>query len=136
MKSVFSILLCLLFFLAACNSDTSISKNSYLKKFRSFVAEVEQNYASYNEEDWDKSDEAFNIFSKIDYESHKDKLTESEKEEVNNLIGKYNGLKLKGKSRIFINEMDETIEETTERVKGFIEAVTEGDTLEHSSAIE
>ncbi len=132
MKPVLSILLCLLIFLTGCNSDTTVSKNAFLKKFRSFVEEVEQNYASYTEEDWDECDETFNTQSKIDYEKHKDKLTESEKKEVNNLIGRYNGYRLKGKSRIFIDDMDETIEEAKERAKGLIEAISESDTTEIS----
>ena len=132
MKQIVYLLLCLVFIVNSCNSDQSLSKKRYLKKFQSFIEAVEQDYPSFEKENWDKSDETFNELSKVDYKRFEVNLTEDENDEINRLIGKYNGFKFKGKSKIFIQEMDEKIEDATDRVNGFIEAITERDTLNNS----
>ena len=117
--------------LICCTSTPSLSKSGFMKNFRTFVAEVESEYKSFTDEDWEKKDVIFNRLSKVDFPKFKDQLTEDEIKEINNLIGQYNGLKFKAKSKEFIENVDEHIEEATEKVKGFLDALTSDDSTEN-----
>src|SRR5690606_5513918 len=76
-------------------SCESMKQDQYIESFASFVSEIEKNYTTYKQEDWDKAYEKYEFYTTIEYEKHKDKLAEAQKSEINKLIGRYNGIKIK-----------------------------------------
>ena len=95
------------------------SKDSYILKFEEFVTDVELNYKSYSEADWKLKDEEFKKLSEIQFEEQKNKMTPEEISKVNQLIGKYNGLKIASG----INEIKDKIKDGIDQAKGLLKEI-------------
>jgi hypothetical protein len=63
-----TVMLCL----AACSPT---SKESYMEKFGAFIAEVSDNYKTYDDKAWEKQTEKYSKFSGEWYDKFKDKFT-------------------------------------------------------------
>ncbi len=110
-------------FLYRCDQKPVMTKFSYIEKFEVFINEIGENYKQYTLDDWMNSDSAFVIYSKVYYEKFKDTFEPDELDNVNRLVGKYEGYKMKGKSKIYIEKVIEKVDETIEKTKGFKEAL-------------
>jgi hypothetical protein len=120
MKRVFIILeLLAVLCLTSC---TNYSKEGYMDSFSQFVSEVEQKAPNYVDQDWADADTTFRQYAQTDYQLFKDQLTDSERENLNKLIGKYEALRLKKEAKDF----KEDVKDAVNQVKGFFESL-EGD---------
>ncbi|MBN1184240.1 MAG: hypothetical protein JXB49_18265 [Bacteroidales bacterium] len=117
--------------------STPASKESYLKKFESFINEVEIEYHEYNGEDWDKADKKYQRFSENWYDKFKEDLTTSEKLTVMGFESRYylykaaysakdyfdsyleeDYIKLREKVRYYIeNDLDDDLNSLIEKAK-------------------
>jgi len=61
--------------LVAANCSTPMSKESYLKKFDSFISEISENHKTYGENEWQKMTEKYEKFSGEWYDKFKDDFT-------------------------------------------------------------
>jgi hypothetical protein len=77
------------------NGCISVQKKSYIDNFETFVSDVEANYKTYSEKDWEEADLKYENFTEVDYKKYNNSLTESENSHLNTLIGKYEAIKLK-----------------------------------------
>ena len=82
--------------LTSCNEDM---KENYVSDFTSFVKGIEDQYATFDQVDWDKAEKRFDLYSKVKYKKYKKTLSEAQNEEINNLIGKYQALRIKSSIR-------------------------------------
>ncbi len=110
-------------FLYRCDHKPVMTKFSYIEKFETFINEVGENYKQYTIDDWMYSDSVFVKYSEVYYEKFKDTFEPEEQDNVNRLVGKYEGYKMKGKSKIYMEKVIEKVDETIEKTKGFKEAL-------------
>jgi len=98
-------------------------KKSALNGFGSFVDNISKEYEGYTEEDWNKADLKYEEYcSKFDGEYNKI-LTESEKDQISNLKGKYKGYKLKYNAKNALNNVKDVLNDVGNQVGGFIDAL-------------
>ena len=79
---------------------------SVLKKSLNTKTEITQN-------DWEKSDLKFEAF-KADFELKKDNLTQEERDKANELIGRYQGLRIKQ----WANDLKQEMSDYTKQLEG------------------
>lgn len=111
----------ILFIFASCTN--TLNKKAYLRNFHSFVDDVEVEYRNYDHDDWKQVDSVFYLYSETYYQTHKDKLSSNEKDGIDQLIGMYNGYRMKGKIYLYKDDIKEQVEKTINRVKGFSDAL-------------
>ncbi len=95
------------------SSCTSIQKKSFVNSFNSFVSDVEANYKSYNEKEWEEADLKFENLIKVEYVKYQSSLTDAENSQINTLIGKYQAIKLKSSLLGIKNQFQDIIEQGT-----------------------
>ncbi|MDR0874445.1 MAG: hypothetical protein LBN27_13440 [Prevotellaceae bacterium] len=115
-KTLFVILTA--FLTCACSQ---YSKTAYLKNFESFVADVEQNYQQFTEQDWQKKDAEFEEYSEKYYKKHKRDLTDAEKKKIGKLHARYLIAKSKGLGGNFLDDVKDGIN----YINGFFDELTE-----------
>ncbi len=85
------------------------------------AADVEQNYQDYTDEDWELSQDEYELLLQ-EYEENYQNYTKEEKDAINRAIGRYNGLLIKEG----IKEAETVLKEFGERlpslIDGFISA--------------
>ncbi len=118
LKTIFICLFILLFF---CGCSALYTKDNYISDFKAFVDKVEKNYEGYKETDWVAIEKTYQKFAVEDYETYKEKLTETDKNAIGKLKGAYNMIKLKKEAKnIFENTKD-----IVDQAAGFIEGSAE-----------
>jgi hypothetical protein len=110
-KSVFFYILLLLLG-SGCNKN-----EAYIKDLGKFVSDVEMNYKNYSKEDWLKKDKEFTELSDTRFTEIKEKLSPEERSLANDLIGKYNALKVKKEIVDFRNGIKDLLEQGKAAVK-------------------
>ncbi len=95
------------------NACTSIQKKSFINSFDTFVSDVETNYKTYNEKDWEEADMTYKNLMDVDYVKYQTYLTDAENSHVNTLIGKYQALKLKSSLFGIKNQLQNVIQQGT-----------------------
>jgi len=95
------------------NSCTSIQKKSFISSFDTFISDVETNYKTYKEEDWEEADLIYKNLIDVDYVKYQTSLTDAENSHVNTLIGKYQALKLKSSLFGIKNQLQNVIQQGT-----------------------
>lgn len=117
---LFMRLTCALLLLISVSSCT-VTKESYLKKFDSFVEHVKEESPKYDETDWEKAEEKFSQLSGPDYKKFEQALTAQEKLKVAKLIGQYRGLQIKSGFKF----LKENIEDAIKGTNNFIDSLKE-----------
>lgn len=100
------------------------SKDSYISNFDSFVTRTSANYKGYDEKAWVNADTTFVHFQNRDYQKWESKLTPQESARVNELIGKYQALKIKAG----INQFNSGINGLLHQADSFIKELTSDST--------
>jgi len=77
------------------------------------VSDVEANYKSYNEKEWEEADLKFENLIKVEYVKYQSSLTDAENSQINTLIGKYQAIKLKSSLLGIKNQFQDIIEQGT-----------------------
>lgn len=93
------------------------------ERIDAFVDDVEMNYASYTEEDWQVADLKYNQF-KVEFAKKYDKLTQPEKDIVNQSFGRYDAIIAKDKVEDVVDDIKSTVKDAGEWIKGVVEGVT------------
>ena len=75
--------------IAAVSCTAPSSKESYLRKFDSFVSEVAENYGAYSDKDWQKKTVKFEKFSGVWYDKFKDDFSLQEIVKITSYKAKY-----------------------------------------------
>ena len=111
MNSFRAIIICILTLIAftCCSSTLSSRMNEY-------VTEVEATCQNWTEEDWELSQEEYAKLLE-EYELNYDSYTQEEKDAINKVIGRYNGLLIKQG----IEEAGSVLKEFGERLPSLIE---------------
>ena len=87
--------LLVVFVVLLMNACTSLQKKSFISSFDTFISDVETNYKTYKEKDWEEADLKYKNLMEGDYVKYQTYLTDAENSHVNTLIGKYQAMKLK-----------------------------------------
>ena len=95
--------------IAAVNCTAPSSKESYLKKFDSFVSEVAENYRTYSDKDWQKKTVKFEKFSGVWYDKFKDEFTLQESLKITSYKAKYHYYSNIGRAASTFKEMIDTL---------------------------
>lgn len=117
----------ILLFVVLLGSCAPQSKESYLERYKEFIADVSQNYETYSETDWEESLEQYESFSGEWYRMFKDDLTWKEQVLVGKYEIQYNLLKVKEGSFGFITTF---LKDDYEKLKSQVEYYYENDMAE------
>ena len=101
-------------------SCTAISSKKNLNNLESIVTRAENNYKTYSEEDWVKSDKNFDEVSTKILSNNSD-YSKEQLDKTHLLIGKYEGLKMKGGLNIF----KETLKGLGKQIEGAVDVLTD-----------
>lgn len=112
MKSLIVLLLAVLSFAPSQN---------LVDKFEKFVSEVEANYETYDEADWEKANEKHAKFKAVFKEKY-DSLSEEEREAMNKGFGRYDVVVTKVK----VKEATNTAKRFLKDAGGYVEGLVEG----------
>ena len=105
--------LVVVFVVLLMNACTSIQKKSFISSFDTFISDVETNYKSYKEKDWEEADLTYKTLMDVDYVKYQTYLTDAENSHINSLIGKYQALKLKSSFLGIKNQLQNVIQQGT-----------------------
>lgn len=117
--------LVIVFALMLINSCTSLQKKSFISNFESFVADVETNYKTYKEKDWEEAELRYKNLIDVDYVKYQTSFTDEENKHVNTLIGKYQALKVKSS----INGFKKGLNDIMEQVGAAVDEIASDTTL-------
>lgn len=113
--------LCFALFVTSCDGISGSSRN--VKKLENIVEKVDKNYQKYTDKDWAQTDVKIEQITN-DIEKNPENYSPEKIEKINNMIGKYQALKLKkGLNSIqdalknFGQQMDGAIKEITDTTK-------------------
>ncbi len=84
-----------------------------------YVAGVEANYENWTEEDWQLSQQEYELLLQ-EYEANYDQLTQEERDAINKAIGRYNGLLVKEGLEEFGTSLKELGEQIPSLLEGFM----------------
>ena len=118
MKKVYYIIsLLALFFMTSCSSPLNT-------RFENYVNQVESDCKYWTEEDWELSQEEYNLLLQ-EYEENYSTLSQEEKDAINKEIGRYNGLLFKQGIKEATNALQEFGEQIPSLIEGFMSAFDE-----------
>ena len=95
-------------------------KTRDVNRLEKTVKETEKNYKSYSEEEWSKIDHEIDSLS-LKINSDKEGFTQEQLEKANNLIGKYQALKIKSG----LNSLKGTLKNWGQQVEGAIKELSD-----------
>ena len=84
-----------IFLLVVCSCEVLMTKESYLKRYDTFITEVSKNYKTFNDKDWAKAIKKYEKFSGKWHEKFKDDFTIKEKITLASYKVKFNFYALK-----------------------------------------
>lgn len=120
MKKMFLVGVIALFFVACAETNAS-----RIEKLDSFVTNVEQQSASYDETEWQVANQTFESLVQ-EVELNYDQMTPEQQQAALKAIGRYYGMQ----TRLGIERAAESVQDAIERLpallEGFTEAFTEG----------
>ena len=108
----------ILFSLFSCKNMT---KESYISNYESFVNKVELNYENFSLNDWSEKDSLFEIYSINLFNEYESQLTSEERNKINNLTGKYTGLRVSNLGK----DIFKSIEDFGSQFESMLETISE-----------
>ena len=108
----------ILFSLFSCKN---MNKESYISNYELFVNKVELNSENYTLNDWSKNDSLFEIYSVNLFNEYESQLTSEERDKINNLTGKYTGLRISN----FGKDIYKSIEDFGAQFESMLETISE-----------
>jgi Skp family chaperone for outer membrane proteins len=116
MANVF--ILGLVLFVTSCDGISASSRN--VKKLENIVEKVDKNYKKYTDKDWEQTDAKIEQISN-DIEQHPEDYSPETMEKINNMIGKYQALKLKKG----LNSFQDALKNFGQQMEGAIKEITD-----------
>jgi hypothetical protein len=108
----------LVLFVTSCDGISASSRN--VKKLENIVEKVDKNYKKYTDKDWEQTDAKIEQISN-DIEQHPEDYSPETMEKMNNLIGKYQALKLKKG----LNSIQDALKNFGQQMEGAIKEITD-----------
>jgi hypothetical protein len=108
-------------FLTSCKFYT---KKTYISKLDTFIIETNNNYKNYTNHDWNEADSLYNNLQ-ADYKEIRSELTDDESTRINNLLGKYQAIKLKSE----VINIKTDLNNMMQQANSFIKEITSDTTL-------
>jgi hypothetical protein len=108
---------CLILTLIVLVSCTKDEKKEYITNLDSFVTETTENYKDFDDDDWEKADDAFLKLRNDEYPKYKQELTPEESKRINELIGKYAALRVKDGILDFKSSVNDLMQQADSFVK-------------------
>lgn len=87
-----------------CSCATGYSKTSYISSLEKFVDKVENDWKSYDEDDWTNADEKMEVFEEK-YDKYSEDLTDEEKKDVVLLIARYKLVRAKATGNTWLKDI-------------------------------
>lgn len=119
MKNVFLAIIATLLF-ASCSP---MNKESYFKKFASFVEETSLHYKEYTQADWERVDQKYEKFTGEWYDKFENEISISENLKISKYIVKYTYYRAYAEGKGFLDEIVDSID--IDKTKQEIDNVTE-----------
>ena len=95
--------------LSSCNNG---SKENFIENFRTFMAQVDSGSKNYTNAEWQTADEQFTDFKENQYPVWEDLMTPIEKDNVNEMIGKYRSLEVKRSVQEAKSQVKDVLDQT------------------------
>jgi len=108
----------LVLFVTSCDGISASSQN--VKKLENIVEKVDKNYKKYTDKDWEQTDAKIEQISN-DIEQHPEDYSPETMEKINNMIGKYQALKLKKG----LNSIQDALKNFGQQMEGAIKEITD-----------
>jgi hypothetical protein len=105
-------------FVTSCDGISASSRN--VKKLENIVEKVDKNYNKYTEKDWEQTDAKIEQISN-DIEQNPEDYSPEKIEKINNMIGKYQALKLKKG----LNSFQDALKNFGQQMEGAIKEITD-----------
>lgn len=97
------------------------SKENYLQNFTDFISEIENNYKTYTEEDWNTKEIEYKKLISEKYDQIQSQLTDEDQQTIGKLKARYFKIVLKSG----LEQLEEDIKEGAKQLEGFIEEMTD-----------
>lgn len=108
-------------FVTSCDQVPPLNKKMYMERFEKFLQEVEKKGEELKKDQWEEKDKKFRKYSEVYFERFKDELSTEEKDKINQLRGKYVGLKARYTTKKQFNVFKKKLQNTIDQMKGAIE---------------
>ncbi len=108
----------LVLFVTSCDGISASSRN--VKKLENIVEKADKNYKKYTDKDWEQTDAKIEQISN-DIEQHPEDYSPETMEKINNMIGKYQALKLKKG----LNSIQDALKNFGQQMEGAIKEITD-----------
>ncbi len=108
----------LVLFVTSCDGISASGRN--VKKLENIVEKVDKNYKKYTDKDWEQTDAKIEQISN-DIEQHPEDYSPETMEKINNMIGKYQALKLKKG----LNSIQDALKNFGQQMEGAIKEITD-----------
>ncbi len=105
-------------FVTSCDGISASSRN--LKKLENIVEKVDKNYNKYTEKDWEQTDAKIEQIT-FEIEQNREDYSPETMEKINNMIGKYQALKLKKG----LNSFQDALKNFGQQMEGAIKEITD-----------
>lgn len=99
------------------------SKDSYLKDFENFIAEVEENHVNYTDDDWTKKNQEYQTFINDYYAKFETEFTSEDQKVIGNLKSKYQIIRIKTKTKKLIDQTSDGINQLEGAIEGVIQEI-------------
>jgi hypothetical protein len=103
--------------LVSCKSSPVFTKDQYFNKFETFIVTTEDNYMTYDDDAWKKSNEKFKELSETNYSRFEKEMTADEKLKIDRMIGRYYSYIAKYQA----GKVQEKLKKVINQAEGFID---------------
>ena len=97
-------------------------KFSIVDRVNDFVNEVEANYSTYSDVDWQVATQKYDEF-KVEFAKKYDRLSQAERDLINQAFGRYDAVVAKDKVEDVVNGLKNTVKDAGEWLKGVVDGV-------------
>lgn len=98
-----------------------MTKESYILNYETFVNDIELKSEDFSTNDWSKNDSLFELYSSQLFNEYESQLTAEERDKINNLTGKYTGLRISN----FGKDIYKSIEDFGSQFESMLETISE-----------
>ena len=97
-------------------------KFAIVDRVNDFVNEVEANYSTYSDVDWQVATQKYDEF-KVEFAKKYDRLSQAERDLINQAFGRYDAVVAKDKVEDVVNGLKNTVKDAGEWLKGVVDGV-------------
>ena len=119
-KIIVVIFACSISLLVTNSFTKTIAKDSYIKNFETFIAEVKMEYEEYSKSDWIEIEREYVVFSKEKRLIYEDIFTKEDKKIINRLDGKYSSYKSSASIDNIMKTTKDALDSAVDYLDGFL----------------